>query len=415
MLDEIASRILYENFPLFDPEKQMEISYLPHDVRGYLIPTLSPRNAVFVKHLVFDTVTFTMWNAIIRNAIAHCHSLQVLTLYLLGSWEEGYLNKFRDMPIFSVTELSLRIICSPDEGWLDNLLPMFRNLVTLRVAVLDHYPSVLLFRQISQASNVQHLEVNLFPKDGEEYGLLAELFPTVKSVTLAETHFREHRSCAVFHDPTPSPYRGHTITPSALSTIISIEQSHTWEIKIPVTHLILQHFEDLLLPPLEWSDLCKNATSPFHEWAQNHGIKIIPDCRTIELPYFESQDTEVFLNLRCPTNRAFYNDSHIQHFLSRIVPNTRSLIINTHVGSSIDHWAYDLSSFQSEALENFFSEVVRQKPNFQLQHIQNFPTLDEDTTKRVSTMDARAIAPLAALHSLTSIDLDFYYLSISPS
>ena len=413
-LDDLASHILYENFPVFDPEKLLEINYIPHDVGGYLFPMLSPRNAAFVKHLVLETASFRLWNASIRNAIVHCLSLQFLTLYLLNSWEDGFLNMFRDMPIFSVTELSLHIKCSPDEGWLDNLLPMFRNLVTLRVAVLDdQYPSVLLFRQISQAANIQNLEVNLFPKDGKEYGLSAELFPTVKSVTLTETHFRTDSSYVVFHNPTPSPYRGHTITPSALSTIVSIEQSYDWKIKILGTHLILRHFEELP-PNLELSHLCKNATSPFHEWAENHKIKIIPECRNIDLPFFESQDTEVFLNLRCAEYPPIHHDLHIQFFLSNIVPTTRSLIINTHIGSPVDQSTYDLPGFQSQPLQNFFSEVVRQEPNFQLQHFQNFPTLDGDTTVYFPAMDARAIAPLATLHSLTSIDLDFYYLSISP-
>lgn len=452
-LNRIVSPLLYESFPVLDAENGVRHHKELYIIVQSYLKSLSQPNAAFVRHLVLDAITEPLDRAI-YDRLASCVNLCRLTLYTLGSWEKKHVEKYVHAPFLSVKDLTLCILSpvncrqsdyydnSNDERWyldyvtsigewLSYLLQMFTSLESLRILIDGDYDyrfpraEVLsYFPKGTRFSSINELEMNRYPHYPGKCHLIHKLFPSLRSITFTAKRVIKGSKYSTADMPfglpsgmqfnlTPSPYRGHFVSPSTLFRIMRAERKYSWKINIEATHLFILEEEITTKSTEDKLAQSRIATTLFQDWASSRQLKVIPTCRANEFASFGSLDPEVYLWTECLGQpRPKYHETDIQHFISNVVPTARSLIVDTHVRlrrmkCNCQH------NFLSKALHDLFDEVTKREPRFQLQHLQNFPTLENwQIFRLLDTMDIRCMRPLSTLRSLTSIDLDFLYASI---
>jgi hypothetical protein len=330
-----------------------------------------------------------------------CSNLRKLTLHLVGDGPVEDLLKYMIHPLLlSVTTLSLRVIPVKDYGpwsydsnvyltvpnpvaielWPFVLLKDFSQLNTLRFIVEPGHIFETSQLLINIGVTTQHLQLttldtNLFPDIVIHSELVRRLFPVLERMILGRTCcVSDRRNCSRFQSH-PSPYRGSRVSREIVSHFMGFDNAQSWRLEIPGSHFIMYADDEDMTSLEHQSFVNNNGLKPYCDWLERHGKKLLIQCYNIDLEPISSYHSlidcghpDIFLDLRCPYPHG-YSKAQVQNFITKIVPTTRSLVVNTFLSTHRSNCHRCPNNFQSLGLHDFFNQVVEKVPLFQLEHL----------------------------------------------
>lgn len=363
---------------------------------------------------------------------------------------------YMDSVIAGVSTLMLRFVPTTSHDpakWSEGRFSMSReaHVHKFNFEFLERFPSVQslgiithwlhkidasrLFSRISAATRhlrIKTLTTNVVPDRYPGFAWQKDpkrpIFPDLKEIMFdgcCPVSNRVHGRSRLVHKH--SPYRGRPLSTESMTSLMEMEQKHGLKFNFRGLNIVLWVMDTESVYPANAHRYSPDALRPFHDWlkqAQADRILISvvqvdlfcptnPEYRPLPL-WWEHPD--IYLDIRCCTGG--FTDRHVEAFTTRLVPTTRSLFVSSFINPDHELCNCSPSRIQPRSLHQFFTQIAKRAPHFQLEHLQNFPPLDHDTGPFRATgmpgwkifLDGRCFQPLSTLCSLTSLDLDFNYL-----
>jgi hypothetical protein len=423
LLNALVKPKIFESCPVIENQDHL-LSLDALDSRfARFSSALSDSNAPLIRHLLLP-IKAHVTNEV-GTMLQKCVNLDRVTLYTssdgIGPHEApDYLSD-------KVKSLTLRIVpfCytediqrararfPPVERDAFDMLKSFTRVTSLRVLVepsLERNP-IQVWNWI--ATTTKHLQIttlhtNVAPDATGDYAAQLNLLPDLQSMSL--DFWQPKFDFPSSHCSSPRECPGRFISRRGLFRLMASEEHRQWKYNLAGTHVILNGFDEYEHERYEvkefWDKIIeRNNVDIFNNWVSQSGLQLLVHCDQREDPTTHSIINCGHPNVYLDIAGYELSDLDIEGFLTKVVPTTRALFVDTTV-----LWGSELCR---SSVSEMFRHVAVEAPDFQLQHLQNFPPTEFAAChSNFCFEDARAFQPLSVLPTLTSIDLDMAYFTL---